>query len=334
MKKLINEMDKVVDECVEGFLRANKNQVKRVGNVNAIARKEAPKQGKVGIVIGGGAGHEPLFLEFIGDGMADAVAHGDIFAAPPPNAILEATRAAAGGEGVLYVYGNYEGDVMNFDMAAEMAGNEGIENETVRVWDDVASASPDEIEERRGISGDLFIIKIAGAKAETGADLEDVKSTVERARDNTRSIGIALTSATLPNTGEKTFELEEDEMEVGMGVHGEPGVERMEMKSAEETVRTMTDKILEDLPFRSGDEVVALVNSYGATTRLELQIVYNELSSILEEREIDAYDAEIGAYCTTQDMSGCSITLMKLDRELKKLYNTDANSPGYKHFQE
>ncbi|KXA95175.1 dihydroxyacetone kinase [candidate division MSBL1 archaeon SCGC-AAA259E19] len=333
MKKLINEGDKAVDECVEGFLKLNKGTVKRVGDVNAIARREAPIEGKVGIVIGGGAGHEPLFLEFIGEGMADAVAHGDIFAAPSPKVALEATRAADGGEGVLYIYGNYEGDIMNFDMAAEMAESEGIKTETIRVRDDVASAGPENKEERRGISGDLFVIKIAGAKAKTCADLDEVKKTVEKARDNTRSIGIALTSATLPNTGEKTFEIGDDEMEVGMGVHGEPGVERTEIKKAEETTQIMVEKLIEDLPFKKNDEVLALVNSYGATTRLELHIVYNELSKILEKRKIDVYNAEVGAYCTTQEMAGCSITLMKLDEELKRLYNTDVNTPGYKFFK-
>jgi len=332
VKKLINDPDKVADELFEGFILLNSDSVKQIGNINAAARKESPIEGKVGIVIGGGSGHEPMFLEMIGPGMADVSINGDIFAAPSSTAILEATKAADGGEGVIYIYGNYAGDNMNFDMASDLAEMEDIEVETVRVWDDVASADSENIDERRGIAGDLFIIKIAGAIADTGADLEKVKKVVEKARNNTRSIGVSLTSATIPSTGKPTFEIADDEMEIGMGLHGEPGVKRIELKTAKETSELMVPKVIEDLPFKENDEVLVLVNGLGSTTRMELLIMYKELHKLLKEKNIKIYDAEVGNYCTTQEMAGCSFTLVKLDDELKELYNTKANSPGYRFF--
>lgn len=332
IKKLINNPDAAADEAVEGFLLLHQDSVKRVGDKNVTARKEGPINDKVGIVIGGGSGHEPIFLEMIGSGMADVSVNGDVFAAPSGTTILEAIKAADSGCGVLCVYGNYAGDNMNFDTAVDLAEMEGIDVETVRVWDDVASADLDNIEKRRGIAGDLFIIKIAGAIAETGADLKKVKNTVEKARDNTRSIGVALTSATIPSTGKATFKIAEDEMEIGMGLHGEPGVKRTKLKTAEETANIMAEKVINDLPFKSGDEVLVLVNSLGATTRMELMIMYKELYNILDDKNIKVYDAEIGSYCTTQEMAGCSYTLLRLDEELKQLYDKPANSPGYRHF--
>ncbi|MBL5981073.1 dihydroxyacetone kinase [Petrotoga sp. 8T1HF07.NaAc.6.1] len=330
MKKLINNPDNVVNEMFEGFLLANKNKVKRIGEINAAARKNVPIKDKVGILIGGGSGHEPMFLELIGKGMADVVVIGDVFAAPPSTAILEATKAANSGKGVLYIYNNYMGDNLNFGMASDLAQMEGINVETVRVWDDVASAPLDRIEERRGIAGVLFIIKIAAAIAETGADLQKVKSTAEEARDNIRSIGVALTSATIPSTGKTTFNIAEDEMEIGMGLHGEPGVKRVKLVAAKETAVTMSEQILQDLPFEKGDEVSVLVNGLGSTTRMELLIMYNELDKILKEKQIKVYDVEIGSYCTTQEMAGCSFTLMKLNDKLKELYKNKADSPGYR----
>ena len=334
MKKLINDPDNVADELFEGFILLNSDKVKQIGEVNAAARIDAPIEGKVGLVIGGGSGHEPMFLEMIGPGMADVSINGDIFAAPASKAILEATKAADSGNGVLYIYGNYAGDNMNFDMAADLAEMEDIDVETVRVWDDVASADLENIDDRRGIAGDLFVIKIAGAAADTGANLEEVKSIVEKARDNTRSIGVSLTSATIPSTGKETFEIADDEMEIGMGLHGEPGVKRTKLKTAEETSELMAAKVIEDLPFKEEDEVLVLVNGLGSTTRMELLIMYKELHKILENKNIKIYDAEIGNYCTTQEMAGCSFTLVKLDEELKKLYNQKSNSPGYKFFPE
>jgi len=332
LKKLINDPDNVADELFEGFVLLNSDLVKQIGDVNAAARKDAPIEGKVGIVIGGGSGHEPMFLEMIGPGMADVSINGDIFAAPPSKAILEATKAADSGNGVLYIYGNYAGDNMNFDMASDLAEMEDINTETVRVWDDVASADLENIDERRGIAGDLFVIKIAGAAADTGADLKKVKKVVEKARDNTRSIGVSLTSATIPSTGKPTFEIAEEEMEIGMGLHGEPGVKRTKLKTAKETSELMASKVLEDLPLKEKDEVLVLVNGLGSTTRMELLIMYKELHNILKDKNIKIYDAEVGNYCTTQEMAGCSFTLVKLDDELKELYNKRADSPGYKFF--
>lgn len=332
MKKLINDPDQVADELFEGFILLNSDRVKQVGEVNAAARKDAPIEDKVGVVIGGGSGHEPMFLEMVGPGMADVSINGDIFAAPSSTAILEATKAADGGKGVIYIYGNYAGDNMNFDMASDLAEMEDIKVETVRVWDDVASADLEDIDQRRGIAGDLFIIKIAGAIAERGADLKKVKEVVEKARDNTRSIGVSLTSATIPSTGKPTFEIADDEMELGMGLHGEPGVERTKLKTAAETSKIMAEEVLADLPFKAGDEVLVLVNGLGATTRMELLIMYKELDQILKEKNIKIHDAEVGNYCTTQEMAGVSFTLVKLDEELKELYNTKADSPGYRFF--
>jgi dihydroxyacetone kinase-like protein len=329
--KIFNNPEKVADEAVEGFLRAYKDSYKRIGDYNAVARKETPIEDKVAVLIGGGAGHEPVFLEFIGPGLADVSVNGDIFTSPNPDMIYEATKAVDSGKGVLYLYGNYAGDNMNFDMAAEMAEADGIEVETVRVWDDIASGPPEEKSKRRGIAGDLFMIKIAGAVADTGADLAEVKSVVEEARANTRSLGVAFSAATLPTEKEPMFEMAEDEMEIGMGLHGEPGIKRRKIKSAGEIVEMMTEKLFDDdLELASGDEIAVLINDLGSMTREELLLVYKELDEILAERDIKVHDVVMGGYCTSLDMAGFSITLFKLNDKLKSLYDAEADSPGYK----
>jgi dihydroxyacetone kinase-like protein len=283
----------------------------------------------VGLLIGGGSGHEPLFPAFIGDNLADGAACGHIFAAPTPNVILAATRALDQGQGVLYLYGNYSGDNMNFDIAAEMAAEEGIETRTVRVWDDVASAPPERMGDRRGIAGDLFVIKVAGAVSAVCNNLDEVQRVVAQARDNTRSMGVSLAAGSIPETGEPTFELPEDEIEVGMGLHGEPGVSRQAMTAADPLVDQMMERIVADLPFQAGDEVCLLVNDLGSTTWMELLIVNRRVHAFLRERGIRVHDTVIGSYCTCQEMAGFSITLMRLDSELQGYYDMPCRSLGF-----
>jgi len=326
MKKLINDPLNVTDESIEGFTKAYAHIIKQVAS-RVVARKDAPIEGKVSIVVGGGSGHEPEMIGFVGVGMADASVYGEVFAAPPPPSILTATKAVDGGKGVLYIYGNYAGDNMNFDMGAEMAAEEGIKTETVRVWDDVASGSPENYKDRRGLIGDLFVVKVAGAKAETGAVLDEVKRVAEKARDNCRTFAVALSPGTIPATGEPTFTIGGNKMYFGVGAHGEKGVKKTELKTADEAVEIMLKAILEDLPFHKGDEVCIIINGYGSTTLMELSIVNRRTHELLEENGIKVYHTEMGNFLTTQEMAGCSITLMKLDDELKELYDAPAYSP-------
>ena len=328
IRKLMNDPAQVVSELLEGLELASNGAIRTVGPMGALARAVMP-EGKVGLLIGGGSGHEPLFPAFIGDNMADGAACGHIFAAPTPDVILAVTRAVHRGKGVLYAYENYAGDVMNFDMAAEMAAEEGIEVKTVRVWDDVASAPPERMEERRGIAGGLFVFKIAGAAAATLPTLDEVVRVAEWARDNTRSIGVALAAGSIPQTGAKTFELGDNEMEIGMGLHGEPGVRRQPFASADVIVDQMMQHVLADLPFNAGDEVCLLVNDLGSTSFMELLIVNRRARQILDARHIRVHDTIIGAFCTCQEMAGCSISLLKLDDELRRYYDMPARSLGF-----
>jgi phosphoenolpyruvate---glycerone phosphotransferase subunit DhaK len=327
-KKIINDPRKVVQELLEGLVEANHGRIKPLGSVQALVRTNIPGD-KVGLLIGGGSGHEPVFHGFIGDNLADGAACGNIFAAPTPDIILEVTRAVHRGKGVLYLYGNYAGDNMNFDIAAEMAADEGIEVKTVRVWDDVASAPPTRIQDRRGIAGDLFMIKVAGGAAATLGSLGEVYRVVVKARDHIRSMGVAVAAGSIPETGEPTFELPKDEIEIGMGLHGEPGVSREKLLPADPLVDKMMAKILADLPFAAGDDVVLLVNDLGATTMMELLIVNRRARQILRDRGIRVHDTVIGSYCTCQEMAGFSITLLRLDEELKKYYDLPARSVGF-----
>jgi dihydroxyacetone kinase-like protein len=326
-KKIINEPRKVVPELLEGLVEVYHGKVLKLEGINALVKSSLPK-GKVGLLIGGGSGHEPLFHGFIGENMADGAACGNIFAAPTPDIILETTRALNQGRGVLYLYGNYAGDNMNFDVAAELAAEEGIEIKTVRIWDDVASAPPERIEDRRGIAGDVFVIKIAGGVSAVAHDLQEVFQVTTKARDNVRSMGVAVSAGSIPETGEPTFELPTDEIEIGMGLHGEPGVSREKMLSADALVEKMMDKIIPDLPFQANDEVCLLINDLGATTMMELLIVNRKVRQILREKQITVYDTLIGSFCTSQEMAGFSITLMKLDDELKRYYDMSAYSFG------
>ncbi len=328
MKKILNDPKNVVAELLDGILEASNGKIKKLKGVNALIKTEIP-EGKVGLLIGGGSGHEPLFPGFIGKNLADGAACGHIFAAPSPDIILEATKALNRSKGVLYLYGNYAGDNMNFDIAAELAEEEGIEIKTVRIWDDVASAPLERIDDRRGIAGDLFVIKIAGGISAVVDNLEEVYRVTIKARDNTRSMGVSLAAGSIPETGEPTFELPDDEIEIGMGLHGEPGVSREKLLEADPLVEKMLEKIIDDLPFKSKDEICLLINDLGATTFMELLIVNRKASQILQKKGIKVYDTLIGSYCTCQEMAGFSITLMKLDDELKKYYDIPASSLGF-----
>ena len=324
-KKLINEPLNVAKEQLEGLVEAAHGQLEYVEGVSAVIRSDMP-QGKVAIVTGGGSGHEPLFAGYVGHGLADAAALGDIFAAPAPNIILKATEAADQGQGVIYIYGNYAGDNMNFDIAAELADDDDIRTHTVRVWDDIASAPLDNITERRGVAGDVFVLKIAGAASEAYNDFDKIVAVTEKARDNTRSIGVALSAGSVPQTNTFTFELPSDEIEIGMGLHGEPGVARRKMKSADRVVDELMQQLLDDLPFSSGDEVCLLINNLGASTYMEMLIANRRVAEVCRNQGIKVHDTLIGGYCTSQEMSGLSITMLKLDDELKALYDQPCHS--------
>jgi dihydroxyacetone kinase-like protein len=327
-KKIVNDPRNVVPQLLDGLVLAYHGKIKQLEGLNALVKTELPK-GKVGLLIGGGSGHEPLFHGFIGNNMGDGAACGNIFAAPSPDIILAATKALDQGKGVLYLYGNYAGDNMNFDIAAEMAAEEGIATRTVRIWDDVASAPPERIDQRRGIAGDLFVIKAAGGAAATLSDLDEVYRVTAKARDNVRSMGVAVAAGSIPETGEPTFHLGADEIEIGMGLHGEAGVSREKLLPADPLVEKMMQRILRDLPFRAGDEVCLLINDLGATTMMELLIVNRKVRQILRDAGIAVHDTVIGSFCTCQEMAGFSISLMRLDEELKRYYDMPARSFGF-----
>jgi dihydroxyacetone kinase-like protein len=319
MKKFINRPENVVEEMLEGFVKANAHKVRRLTTERVLVRTDAPVKGKVGIVTGGGSGHKPAFIGYIGKGLVDAVAVGDIFAAPPVQRVYEAIKAVDGGRGVLLCLGNYSGDVMNFGMAAELAQAEGIPIESVIVNDDVASSPKERMDNRRGVAGEVILWKVVGALAEEGADLPKMKEVGTRAVFNTRSLGVAHTPCIMPSSGKPSFEIGEDEMEIGVGHHGEPGIKRMKMMSADEVTEFMTLKVIEDLPFRSGDEVTVLINGLGSTSLLEMYICFRKVAQILADHSIKIHRTYIGEFFTSMEMGGFSVTLTKMDDELKRL---------------
>lgn len=326
MKKFINKPEDIIEEMLEGFVYANSSKVKRIPTDRVLARVDAPVSGKVGIVTGGGSGHKPAFIGYIGKGMVDAVAVGDIFASPPVKRIYEAIKSADGGKGVLCILGNYSGDVMNFDMASEMAIDEGIPVEQVIVNDDSGSAPIDKMENRRGVAGEVIAWKIAGAMAEEGEDLKTIKETVERSIFNTRSMGVAHSPCILPTTGKPSFELGPDEMEIGVGHHGEPGIKRVKMMSADEITELLMDIIIKDLPFKGGDEVSVLINGLGSTPLQEMYIINRKVFHILKGLNIKVHRTYVGEFFTSLEMGGFSITLTKLDDELKRLIDAPSDA--------
>ncbi|MEM6942165.1 MAG: dihydroxyacetone kinase subunit DhaK [Pseudomonadota bacterium] len=320
MKKILNAPADYVDEMLEGLCAAHPEHYALYGETGkVIARPSGAKSGKVGIVTGGGSGHLPVFTGYVGPGLLDACAIGDVFASPSAEQMADAIRAANGGAGVLRLYGNYGGDVMNFDMAGDLVEFDDIECTTVLLADDVASAPPAEAEKRRGVAGMVYAFKIAGAAAEEGRDLAGVTAIAQKAADACRSIGAALSPCTVPQAGKPTFEIGEDEMEMGMGIHGEPGVWRGKLKTADEIAGEMMDRLLADMPLASGNRVSVLVNSLGATPPEELYILYRIVKARLEGTGAEIVMPLVGRYATSMEMAGVSFTLCKLDAELEAL---------------
>jgi phosphoenolpyruvate---glycerone phosphotransferase subunit DhaK len=328
MKKLINRPEDVVTEELQGIAAAHADLVRVNYGPNYIVRADAPVQSKAALVSGGGSGHEPMHGGFVGMGMLDAACPGEVFTSPTPDQMLEATKAVDGGAGVLHIVKNYTGDVMNFEMAADLARGEGIDVEAVVIDDDVAVQDSLYTAGRRGVGTTVLAEKICGAAAEQGQNLQQVAELCRKVNANGRSMGMALTSCIVPAAGTPTFELGDDETEIGIGIHGEPGRERRKLAPASEVVESLTTPIVEDLPFQSGDEVLAFVNSMGGTPLIELYVVYNELHRLLTERGITITRNLIGPYITSLEMAGCSITLLKLDDELTRLWDAPVNTPG------
>lgn len=333
MQRFLNNPDDVVDEMLRGFLKCHPDIVAETTNPRVLKYVHAPVQGKVGIVTGGGSGHKPAFIGYIGKNMCDAVAVGEVCSSPTANAFLDAFRAVDSGKGVACLYGNYSGDNMNVKMAVKLAKKEGIEVRTVVANDDAASAPKDQAEKRRGVAGEILMWKAAGAMAASGADLEDVIASAKDAIDHTRSVGIGLTPCTLPAVGHPNFEIKDGTMEVGIGHHGEPGIEVCPLESAASVARRMTKIVCDDLPFLPGDETVVLLSGLGATPLMELYILYDEVQRILASMEISVHRAYVGNYFTSLEMSGASLTVMKLNDRLKTLIDLDVYSVGLKQQQ-
>jgi dihydroxyacetone kinase len=319
MKTFYNEAELYVDEMLEGIVAAHPDQLAfAAGEKRAIMRADAPVKDKVAIVTGGGSGHLPVFMGYVGKGLIDGAAIGNVFASPSMNQMLTLTRTVHAGKGVLYLYGNYGGDVMNFDMAAELAGEEEIQVQTVLVADDVASAPKGKEGDRRGVAGLFYAYKVAGACADSGADLKTVADTTNKALEEVRSIGVAITPCEVPGAGKPSFTLEENEMEIGMGIHGEAGIQRGPRKSADEVTEDMMKLLIADLPHSAGDTVSVLVNSLGATPLEELYIIYRKAAQILKSNKIEVYRPYVGRYATSMEMAGFSITLFRLNDQFKK----------------
>ena len=328
MKKLINSPENVVLESMSGLAAAFGDLIKIHLDPNYIVRKDAPVKNKVAIISGGGSGHEPMHGGFVGRGMLDGACPGAVFTSPTPDQMHEATKAVNGGKGVLHIVKNYTGDVMNFEMAADLARGEGIEVEAVVIDDDVAVKDSLYTAGRRGVGTTVLSEKICGAAAEGGASLKEVAALCHKVNGQGRSMGMALTSCTVPHVGKPTFELPEDEMEIGIGIHGEPGRHRMKLKSADQITEMLLNPIIEDLPFKSGDSVLLFVNSMGGTPSIELFVVYNKAHQILTKKGIQVTRSLVGPYITSLEMAGASITVLKLDGELTKLWDAPVLTPG------
>lgn len=331
MQRILNDPDNIVDEMLKGFLKTHCDIVTKTDNPRVVKYVGAPAD-RVGVVTGGGSGHKPAFVGYVGKNMVDAVAVGEICSSPTAAAFLDAFRAADGKKGVACLYGNYSGDNMNVKMAVKMAKKEGLEVKTVVANDDVASAPKDQREKRRGVAGEVFMWKIGGAKAATGASLDEVIAAAQKAIDNTRSVGIGLTPCTLPAVGHPNFQIKEGTMEVGIGHHGEPGIEVCTLETAEQMAKRMVDIVLPDYPFVAGDEVTVLVSGLGATPVMELYVLYDEIDKLLAERGIKVHRSYVGNYFTSLEMMGATLTIMKLDAELKELLDMPAYSMGLKQF--
>jgi len=328
-RKLINDPERLIEELVAGMISAHPEHLCVRGETGrAIVALNGPRNGKVGIVVGGGSGHEPAFAGYVGCGLADAAPLGNIFASPSPSQIMDAGFAAYGGAGVLFLYGNYTGDVMNFGMAEEGLAEEGITARSFVVTDDIASAPSDRVTERRGIAGDFFVFKVAGAAADLGLQLQDVESAAKRANDATRTMGVALAPCVMPQTGKPNFKLPAGEMEIGMGIHGEPGIERRPAESADAVADRLLEPIVAELSLGKGDRVAVLVNGLGSTSLLELYILHRRVADVLADQAVEIYMSWVGEYCTSLDMEGASITVMKLDSDLQRWLDHPCDTPA------
>ncbi|MFO7833916.1 MAG: dihydroxyacetone kinase subunit DhaK [Halohasta sp.] len=328
MKKLINDPAAVVDEMLDGMLAAYPEQLRRLDDTEVMVRADAPVSGKVGIVSGGGSGHEPTHAGFIGEGMLDGAAAGEVFTSPTADQLNDMIEACDSGEGVLCVVKNYEGDVMNFETAGEMAEMADVDVRQVVVNDDVAVEDSLYTSGRRGVAGTIFVHKVAGAKAAEGADLEEVERVANKMIDNVATMGVALTSCVTPDKGEPTFDLPDDEIELGIGIHGEPGTERTDMMSADEITDHLTENVLEDLDLDEGQEIITLVNGMGGTPQSELFILNRRLQELVDDHGLETWDAWVGDYMTSLDMMGASITVAAVDDELKALLEASADTPA------
>jgi phosphoenolpyruvate---glycerone phosphotransferase subunit DhaK len=330
MNKFINKPEDVVNEMLLGITAAHPKIVRLIPGTGCLIRPESPVKGKVGLVTGGGSGHEPAHAGYVGKGMLDAAVAGNVFSSPPADQMYEAIKAVDGGAGVLCIIKNYTGDIVNFGVARELAEMDEIQTDQVIVNDDVAVQDSLYTTGRRGVAGTVFVHKIAGAKADSGATLAEVKAAAEKAIKNTRTMGAALTPCIIPSVGKPNFTLEEDEMEVGIGIHGEPGVERKPIMTADQTTNVLLQKILDDLPFQNGDRVAVMINSMGATPSMELYIVYQCVHQMLEQNNISPHAVFVGEFMTSLEMTGLSITLMRLDDELKELLDAPAQTFAWK----
>ena len=330
MKKVINNPQNVVNEMLEGMVKAHPEYVKRLEGFDVLVRVKEPKRGKVALVSGGGSGHEPSHGGFVGEGMLDGAVAGEVFTSPTPDQVFEAVKAVEGGAGALLIIKNYTGDIMNFEMAQELAEAENIKVDRVIVNDDVAVENSTWTTGRRGIAGTIFVHKIAGAAAEKGMDLPEVKRIAEKVIAGVRSMGMSLTPCTVPAAGKPGFKLLEDEMEVGLGIHGEPGIYKEKIKPASQITKDLMDKIFTDIKLEENDEVAVLINGLGGTPLMELYIVNNEVDKFLKKKGIKIYRTVLGNYMTSLEMAGFSISILKLDDELKGLLNYKADTPAFK----
>ena len=333
MQRIINDPNYVVDDMAKGFCKAHKDLIKNTENPKVLAYAGTTPDGKTGVITGGGSGHKPAFIGYIGKNMLDAVAMGEIFSSPTAKSFYDAIVQADKGNGVACLYGNYAGDNMNVAMAVELAEEDGYTVKTVVANDDVASAPKDERDKRRGVAGEVLMWKVGGARAAKGGSLDDVISVAQKAIDNTRSVGIGLTSCTIPAVGHPNFKIEEGKMELGIGHHGEPGIDVVDLKSADEMAEMALDIVLPDYPFVKGDEVVVLVSGLGATPIMELYIFYNKIEELLANKGIKVHHQYVGNYFTSLEMMGVTLTIMKTDNELKELIDFEAASPGLTQMQ-
>ncbi|HEX4215747.1 MAG TPA: dihydroxyacetone kinase subunit DhaK [Candidatus Dormibacteraeota bacterium] len=328
MKKLINDPERLVAESLEGFALAHHDLVEVHLAPDYVVRRGAPVGDKVALLSGGGSGHEPLHAGYVGRGMLDGACPGPVFTSPTPDQILACTRRVDGGRGVVHVVKNYTGDVMNFEIAAELAGAEGIRVEPVVIDDDVAVQDSTYTAGRRGVGATVLAERLAGARAEEGGSLEEVAGIVRRVNAEARSMGMALTSCVVPSAGRPTFDLGPEEMEVGIGIHGEPGRRRLPLEPADRIVDMLMDPVLDDLPFRSGDRVLVLCNGMGGTPLIELYVVMRAVGRVLSDRGMGLALSLVGNHITSLEMAGCSVTLLRLDPELERLWDAPLHTPA------